>query len=63
MTWGEELRRPTNIIAIVVGIFGVLVGTVIAIYFYYKGQLAGEITMRVDQVQVFDKTRLGAAPA
>jgi hypothetical protein len=52
MTWREELRRPANVIAIVIGIIGILAGLLIALYFYYKSERVGEITMRVDQVQV-----------
>jgi hypothetical protein len=62
MPWGEELRKPGNIIAIVIGAVGVIAGLLTGLYFYYQSEKAGQITMRVDQVQVFDKNRVGQLP-
>jgi hypothetical protein len=62
MPWGEELRKPGNIIAIVIGAVGVIAGLLTGLYFYYQSEKAGQITMRVDQVQVFDKNRVDQLP-
>lgn len=58
MSCERELRRPANIMAIV----GIAASGLISLYFYNSSERAGEISIRVDQVQVFDKNRMGELP-
>jgi hypothetical protein len=62
VSWGDEFRKPSNIIALGTAIVGIVAGLLIGLYFYYKGERFGQISMGVDQVQVFDKTRMGHIP-
>jgi|ERR1051325_1516997 hypothetical protein len=59
MTWSEEFRRPSTIIGIVVGIVGLIGGGMISLYFYLKSEKSGTISCLVEEVQVFDQTRIG----
>ena len=58
--WGE-LKNPRTVIEIIGIIIGIT-GIVIAIILYVKGEKYGEISMYVDQIQIFDKTRSGVVP-
>src|SRR5438270_11447451 len=62
MAWKDELVSPTTIIAIGLAVITTLIGAGIAFYFYQKSEKAGRLSLAVDQVQVFDKARLGQAP-
>jgi hypothetical protein len=62
VSWAEELRRPATIISLVIGAVGTIAGTLSSLYFYEKGEKAGRISIAVEQVQVFDKSRIGQLP-
>jgi hypothetical protein len=57
-----ELKKPANLIGIVLAIVSILASAVTALYFYKKGEKAGQITMYVEQIQVIDKTKLNETP-
>jgi hypothetical protein len=58
----DELRRPATLIAIVLAIVSVLFGGITSLYFYKKGERFGRVAFDVEQIQIFDKTRMGAVP-
>jgi hypothetical protein len=53
-----ELRRPATVIAILVAILFFILGTIISLYFYYKGIKEGQVSFQVEQVQVYDGAQL-----
>jgi hypothetical protein len=57
----EELRRPSGILGVIGAILGV-VGIIASWYFYHKTDKVGDISLMVEQIQVFDKNRLGILP-
>jgi hypothetical protein len=59
MFWGGELLKPANIISITIGVIGIVAGAIIALYFYNKSERIGRISVAIEQVQVFDKARIG----
>src|SRR5204863_9497101 len=59
---GVGLRQPAHLISSAVGLIGILAGGLIAVYFYNKSEKAGRVAVLVEQVQIFDKTRLGQLP-
>jgi hypothetical protein len=54
----EELKRPGTVIGIALAIISIIIGTLVSVYYYYKGIKEGEITSQVEQVQVFDSRQL-----
>jgi hypothetical protein len=58
----DELKKPANVIGIVLAIVGILSGAITGLYFYRKGEKVGEMAMYVEQIQVIDKTKLGETP-
>lgn len=54
----EDFTRPVTITAILLALLGILFSW----YFYKKSEKIGEISTRVDQVQIFDKSRMGKFP-
>jgi hypothetical protein len=58
----DELKKPATAIGVVLAIIGVFAGVIIALYFYKKGEKAGQMAMYVEQIQVIDKTKLGETP-
>jgi hypothetical protein len=62
MFWGGELLKPANIISITIGVIGIVAGAIIALYFYNKSERIGRISVAIEQVQVFDKARIGQLP-
>ena len=58
----EELKRPATAIAVALAFLGLISGGLVSWYFYVKSEKAGRIALLVDQVQVFDKARLGQVP-
>jgi hypothetical protein len=58
----EELQRPATLVAIALALVSILTGTLISYYFYNKSEKVGEIALLVQQVQVFDKERMGELP-
>ena len=58
----EELKRPATFIAVILLLVSIVAGILTALYFYKRSERAGRISMRVDQVQVFDKNRMGQLP-
>ncbi len=58
----DELRRPATAIAVMLLAISIAAGLLSSFYFYKKGEKAGRISIRVDQIQVFDKNRMGQLP-
>src|SRR5687768_12912395 len=58
MAWLDDFKRPINVISIGIGVLGIF----LAIYLAIKGEKSGQISMSVEQIQVFDKTRVGQLP-
>jgi mannose/fructose/N-acetylgalactosamine-specific phosphotransferase system component IIC len=63
-TLWDELKRPATAIAIAIAIavLSTIVGLIISLYFYHKGEKRAEIAFKVEQLQVFDKNHVGVAP-
>jgi hypothetical protein len=57
-----ELKKPANVIGIMLAVIGILAGAITGFYFYRKGEKAGRMAMYVEQIQVIDKTKLGETP-
>jgi hypothetical protein len=58
----DEIKRPATAIAIALAVLSTVAGILVSLYFYHKGERHAEIAFKVEQVQVFDKTHIGAAP-
>jgi hypothetical protein len=58
----EELKRPATLVAVILLIVSITAGVITSLYFYKKAERVGRISFRVDQVQVFDKNRIGQLP-
>lgn len=54
-----ELTRPATVIAIVVGVIGIVAAWAFAWYYYRKGMKFGRIAMDVRQIQVIDRSDIG----
>ena len=44
----DELKKPATAIGVVLAIIGVFAGVIIALYFYKKGEKAGQMAMYVE---------------
>jgi hypothetical protein len=62
MPISAELKKPANVIGIILAIIGIFAGAITGLYFYRKGEKAGRMAMYVEQIQVIDKTKLGGTP-
>jgi hypothetical protein len=58
MGWLTDFFRPVNLIFLVLALLGIFASW----YFYNKSEKTGQLVVLVDQVQVFDKERLGQLP-
>jgi hypothetical protein len=58
----EEIKRPATEIAITLALISTFVGIFVSLYLYHRGERHPEIAFTVEQVQVFDKAHVGAAP-
>jgi hypothetical protein len=61
-TLWDELKRPATAIAIALAVLSAIVGVIVSLYFYHKGEKRAEIAFKVEQVQVFDKNHVGVVP-
>jgi hypothetical protein len=55
-------RTPSTLISYALAIIGLLGGACVSFYFYEKSLKFGEISMAVDELQVFDRDRMGILP-
>jgi hypothetical protein len=58
----EEIKRPATAIAITLALISTVAGIFVSLYLYHRGERHPEIAFTVEQVQVFDKAHVGAAP-
>src|SRR6266852_3196284 len=58
MTWLEELKRPATMIAITLGLLGIITGVMTSLYFYKKSEKVGRISLIVEQKTLFNKEHL-----
>jgi hypothetical protein len=54
----DELKRPATALWVI----GIIISIITAVYFYKKSEKFGQISMDMEQIQVFDKTRGGVVP-
>lgn len=58
----SELRKPATVIAYIITVISIVVSVSTSYYFYQRGQRAGLISTSVEQIQIFDRQRIGTLP-